>query len=391
MANKPTLDSHRTNNCSDVNRFYDENQLRSLLDALPMLIAYIDKEQRYCFSNLAHQLWFGHSPSEIQGMTMRQVVGEAAHEVLRPFIEQVLQGQQVKFELLVPYGHIGPKYICATYVPVRREDGRIKGFFSLISDFSELRKIEETRTRHLKEAAHTARLNIMGELISQIIHQVSQPLSVIVACAEAGTRLLQGASVDAGELTDVLMEIAKETERAAQIIRRIRGFVSKHEPCFRIADINGLVRETLHLVELDPNWQIVQFSLEADLSEPRVQVDPVMIEQVILNLVQNALEAMEGLPLEQRHLGLRTQCHDHQFVEVSVEDRGTGLSPKARQHLFEPFSTTKKDGMGMGLTISRSIIERHGGRLWATDNSYGGTTFHFTLPQSHEPSHHQST
>jgi signal transduction histidine kinase len=141
-------------------------------------------------------------------------------------------------------------------------------------------------------------------------------------------------------------------------------------------------------VELDPNWGHLQIHLESDRSEPRVRGDPVMIEQVILNLVHNGLEAMEAIPAAQRRLCLRTQAYANQTVEVSVEDRGTGLNPTARKHLFEPFSTTKQHGMGMGLAISQSIIKRHGGNLWATDNPSGGSTFHFTLPKSNPDATH---
>ena len=373
-----------TDDCSTINQWYEKNHLRTLLDALPVLIAYVDERQRYCFSNLAHQLWFGYSPEEIAGMSMHQVLGDEAYRVLRPFIEQALRGQQVKFELLVPYGRIGPRTICATYVPDRAEDDRIKGFFSLISDISELRQIDEDHNRHLKEAAHTARLNLMGELTSQIVHQVSQPLSAIVSYAEACSQLVTSGDYAPKELAGVLGDIAVEAQRAGEIIRRIRGFVSKHEPRFRLTDINVLIRETIHLVELDPNWQNVQVRLDSDLGEARAWIDAVMIEQVILNLVHNAVEAMETLPVEQRQLCLCIQAYDDQYIEVSVEDRGTGLNPQARKHLFEPFSTTKKNGMGMGLAISRSIVRRHGGRLWATDNPYGGTTFRFTLPRHHE-------
>jgi C4-dicarboxylate-specific signal transduction histidine kinase len=208
--------------------------------------------------------------------------------------------------------------------------------------------------------------------------------------AEACSQLLESGDYDSRELAGVLRDIANEAERAGKIIRRIRGFISKHEPRFRLINLNELVRETIHLVALDPNWQSVQFRLETDSSEPRVRADPVTIEQVILNLVHNAIDAMEELPEEQRQLCLRTQAHADKYVEVSVEDRGAGLHPKVRKHLFEPFSTTKKNGMGMGLAISRSIVQQHGGNLWATDNPYGGTTFRFTLPQNHASAHHLS-
>lgn len=380
-----------TDQFSDVNDSFDEVILQNLLDALPVLIAYVNSEQRYCYNNLAHQQWFGYTPREVSGMTMQQVLGVDAYEALRPYVEQALDGQQIKFELPVPYQRIGPRFICATYVPDRGKNGRVRGFFSLISDFSEIRSAEASRIKHLKEAAHTARLSAMGELTSQIIHQVSQPLSVIVSYAEACSRLLASGHADAIKLTAVLDEIGSEAERAGKIIHSIRDFVSKHEPRLLDTDINGLIREALHLVELDPHWQAVQFNVETDTMEPIVRADPIMIEQVILNLVQNALEAMEQQPIEQRQLTLRTQWHPEGWIEVTVEDRGTGLSAEARKQLFEPFNTTKTSGMGMGLAISRSIVEGHGGRLWATDNTDGGTSFRFTLPQSNDAPHSPST
>lgn len=386
-----TLDARHgissTDQFSDVNNWSDEVKLQNLLDALPVLIAYVNSEQRYCFTNLAHQQWFGYTPKEISGMAMWEVLGVDAYEALRPYVDQALTGQQVKFELRVSYQRLGPRFICATYVPDRGEDGRVRGFFSLISDFSEIRNAEASHIKHLKEAAHTARLNIMGELASQIIHEVSQPLSAIVAYSEACSRLLASGHYDVGELVTSLNDIGSQAEHAGKIIHSIRDFVSKHEPRLLETNINSLVRETLHLVELDPNWQTVQFRLDTDASAPMARVDPIMIEQVILNLVQNALEAMEDQPAEQRQLTLRTQWHPEDWIEVTVEDKGTGLSAEARKQLFEPFATTKTSGMGMGLAISRSIIEGHGGRLWATDNPYGGTTFRFTLPRNDDATH----
>lgn len=291
-----------------------------------------------------------------------------------------MNGDQVMFELLVPYQRIGPRFISATYVPDLGKEGRIRGFFSLISDISEIRHTEDDRNRHLKQAAHTARLNSMGELASRIIHEVSQPLAAIVAYSEACSRLLASGHYDLRELVASLDDIGKQAERAGKIIRKIRNFVSKHEARFVETDINGLVRETLRLMELDPNWRATQFHLKTETAELRAQVDPVMIEQVILNLLHNALEAMQDQPSEQRRLTLRTRRNTDGEVEVEVEDEGPGLSTTQFKQLFQPFTSTKPNGMGMGLTISRSIIMQHGGRLWVSTNPEGA-------PASDSPCH----
>lgn len=373
------------NNSSACNRqlkdcWFETGKLRTLVDALPILIAYVNSKGRFCFNNLVHQQWFGYSPQEIAGMSMEEVFGADACGVLQPYVEQALCGDRVLFELVVPYQRLGPRFICASYVPDRDADGQIRGFFSVISDIGEIRHADDDRNRHLKEASHTARLNSMGELTSQIIHEVSQPLAAIVSYSEACSRLLSSGHYDLDELITSLNDIGEQAERAGKIIRNIRNFVNRHETRFVETDINSLVEETLRLMELDPNWRMTQFQLDTDATDLRAKIDPVMIEQVILNLLHNGLEAMQDIPLEQRKLTLRTALNNTGEIEVTIDDNGPGLSNEQAKKLFLPFNSSKPNGMGMGLIICRSILDNHGGRLWASTNSLGGARFCFTLP-----------
>ena len=363
-------------------------QLNTLLDALPVLIAYVDNERRYCFNNLIHQQWFGYSPSEISGMSMQQVLGEEAYETLRPYVERALQGERVSFELLAPFQRIGPRFVYASYIPDLEPNGRIRGFFSLISDISKIHHRPEHRIRRLKDATHTAHLNSMGELTSKIIHEVNQPLTIILTYAEACSALVRSGQYDLREVVASLDDIAKQAERAGAIIRKIRNLVDKHEVRFVKAEINTLVRETLHLMELDPNWRLTRFHLNSETSPLYARADPVMIEQVLLNLLHNALEAMEDLPPEQRQLILGIKQNTSGDIQITIDDTGPGIATDQLSRLFHPFTSGKPHGMGMGLTISRSIIRAHGGRLWFNTNPQGGASFSFTLPQYDEESAH---
>ena len=235
----------------------------------------------------------------------------------------------------------------------------------------------------LDEVTDASRLNAMGELATQIAHEVNQPLTAIASFCEAGERMVAAGKAELAELADILREVAAEAERAAEIIREMRQLLRKRLPQFAEADVNELIRGVLRLARLKAAWHGVTMHLNEDPTLVPVRVDRVLVEQVILNLLQNAMETMEVKLREQRLLVVRTGRCSEDLVEVAVQDNGAGLPVDAGDRIFDPFFTTKTNGMGMGLAISRSIIEMHGGRLWATSNPEGGTTFRFTLSASH--------
>jgi len=240
---------------------------------------------------------------------------------------------------------------------------------------------EQRARQRLNDAAHAERLSTMGEMVSGLAHELNQPLTAIAAYAQVCRHRLR-ASKDKhrDQLLEAAEQIAEQADRAGQIIRHLRDFVRRADSQRAAVDINEPVRDILVLLEVDARLRDVRLETVLDDSLPRVNVDRVQIEQVITNLVRNAMEAAEEVPRGLRAVTIRTTAKADGAIEVAVEDTGKGLPTKDVGRLFRPFYTTKENGMGLGLSISRSIIEAHGGRLEAVSNAERGATLRFTLP-----------
>jgi len=229
------------------------------------------------------------------------------------------------------------------------------------------------------ELAHVTRVMTMGELTASIAHEINQPLAAIVTNANASLRWLAGESPNLEEARVALGHILRDGNRAGDVITRIRALVKKSGTEQASMDINEIVQEVVGLTqtEIQKNGVVLRMELAADLS--RVLGDRVQLQQVILNLVVNGIEAMTSVTDRRRELLIRSRRNGSNEVLVAVQDSGVGLQSEGLDHLFKAFFTTKPKGMGMGLAISRSIIEAHGGKLWATPNDGPGATFQFTL------------
>jgi two-component system sensor histidine kinase TtrS len=249
----------------------------------------------------------------------------------------------------------------------------------LTREIQERERAEQAARRHREERDQFSRLGILGEMASNIAHELNQPLAAITNYAEGMTRFIDGARADPAFLRDGARGILGQSERAASIIRRIRAFVRRRESAREEIDVDEVVRDTLALFEgLAARRGIpLRVFLAGDL--PKVVADRVEIEQVLLNLLQNAVDAMLDQPGRDRGITVRTS-RDGAAVKVAVRDHGPGLTPETEAHLFETFFTTKPQGLGLGLAICRTIVESHGGRLWAAHNDDGGLTMRFTLP-----------
>ena len=230
------------------------------------------------------------------------------------------------------------------------------------------------------ELAHVGRLSMMGEMAAGLAHEINQPLGAIAAYAEGASIRLRDGKPDLNSLTNVLERIARDAHRAGQVIRRLREFLRKRTPERTSVRINDLVREVAQFVDADLRRRMVRMGVDLGKELPPIQGDPIQIQQVLLNLVRNGCDAMTDTDPSRRSLVIRTRCRDGESIDVSVEDCGHGLSSIQNDQLFEAFFSTKDEGLGMGLAISRSIIEAHGGQIWATSNLEGGASFHFSLP-----------
>ena len=272
-------------------------------------------------------------------------------------------------------------------LPMRGKEGQITSWVGCATDIEDLKQAqeilkkvhEEQLQRHRTELAHVARLSMMGEMAASLAHELNQPLHAVNNYASGSLmRLLKMPQRDE-QLVAALEHIGEEANRAAGIVRRVRGFVEKREPQLSEAAINDLVEEVVLFSKLELEQRHARVVLELAGDLPAVMGDAIQIEQVVMNLVRNGLEAMDETPEENRLLDIKTMQAD-EMVEVEVCDRGKGIGEEDLKKVFEPFFTTKPEGMGMGLAISRSIVQGHGGRLWATINEVQGCTFHFTLP-----------
>ncbi len=239
---------------------------------------------------------------------------------------------------------------------------------------------EERARQHLEQLAHVARLSTLGEMAAEMAHELNQPLGAIANYAHGCSRRIGTGTADMDTIQMVFDNIAEQAERAGKIIHRLRSLVARREPEMVITDLNRLIREVLELHASESEQRQIILKLELTPQLPPIRVDAIQVQQVLLNLIRNSIEALSDLPQERRHLTLFTQEAGADKLKFSIQDRGPGCDPETFQSLFEPFFTTKERGMGMGLAISRSIVEAHGGELWVVPNPDQGLTFHFTIP-----------
>ena len=264
--------------------------------------------------------------------------------------------------------------------PLADEQGRPAGLVANIEDISDRKRAEEQLRKAQAELAHVMRVTSLGELAASIAHEINQPLAAIEANAAASLNWLGASSPDLDLVRDALADIVSDGHRAGRVIQRIRQIATKSEPLKSQLDLNDVIDDVLALVRSEVQKHRVSVRVALAAALPPALGDRVQIQQVIINLVMNGVEAMATVDDRPRELVIRSQAHENDQVLVAVQDAGVGIDPRHVGELFDAFFTTKPAGMGMGLSISRSIIEGHGGRLWATPNPTSGATFQFALP-----------
>ncbi len=263
--------------------------------------------------------------------------------------------------------------------PLIDADGRHAGWMGSVLDVTERKHAEELARQQQEKLQFTARLVTMGEMASTLAHEINQPLSAISSYTTGCINRLEAGDLPRDELREALGKLAAQAQRAGRVVRRVYDFVRRSEPQRSSCDFNEIVEDAIGLIEADVRKRGVRITTELAGGMPMVLADRVMIEQVLLNLFRNGIDAMQDTDTERRQLVVATTLTEGGLM-VSVADRGRGIAAEAADHLFEPFFSTKPEGMGMGLNICRSIIEFHKGRMWVDANPEGGTIFRFTLP-----------
>jgi two-component system sensor histidine kinase DctS len=249
-------------------------------------------------------------------------------------------------------------------------------------DMSERRKAEELARIQLVELAHIARVNTMGEIATGLAHELNQPLTAITNYAESCAHVVATGSIEhQDKLLNWIDKIVANAHRAGEMIRRLRGFTRKSEPRRSTVRVEELIREVLDLLETEFRLHGVRIRVQSD-DAALVVVDRIQIQQVLVNLLRNACEAMANVAPDERQVIITAAATADNTVQVSVEDRGEGIRPEHRERIFDAFFTSKRNGVGIGLAISQSIILEHSGRLWVVPNTSRGVTFLFTLPMA---------
>lgn len=270
---------------------------------------------------------------------------------------------------------------------VRGSDAEPDHFRSAMIDISGEEQSARRLRRLQSQLAHVARLNTAGELATSLAHELNQPLGTIMLNCEAALRLLHDDSRGADELATALTQATEAAAFASQVIRHLRGFLRKSGEQRQRCRLPQIIHEVTRLIETEARDHDIELQLDIDANLPCVTVDPVQIEQVLVNLAHNSIEAMSEAGGGPHCLAISACQLAAGRIRVSVRDSGPGLDAAQLQRIFQPFYTTKQHGMGMGLAISRSIIEAHGGRLWANDANDRGVAIHFTLPGTAEAAH----
>ena len=359
-----------------------QNQLMGeILQNMPVVAFQIDGDGRVQQSVGAGLARLGRQDNESVGKRMADIQPES-----REWIDRALSGENVHFQSEGTNG--GKPYAFESFVAF--DNVRGSGAVGFAIDVTERMEAEEREDQLRHELAHLARVKTMGEMASGIAHELNQPLAAILMQAEvAAHKLRHQAKQTTGELLDTLDRIADQAHRAGEIIRHMKEFVQKAQP-YRVAiGLAEVVGEVAALVRNDLRHAGVRFDVEMDEALPMILGDKIQLQQVLLNLIRNAMEAMESTEADARRLRLCARVHE-EMLEVTVSDTGCGVPDGRFDQLFGAFCSTKSGGMGMGLAIGRSVVEAHGGRIWATNNRRRGTAFVFTLPIAREDCEHGS-
>jgi C4-dicarboxylate-specific signal transduction histidine kinase len=281
-----------------------------------------------------------------------------------------------EYRLVMPDGSV--KHVRVVAQAMRDQAGGLE-FAGAVMDVTAAIKADEAMRQAQEDLAHVSRVTTMGEMAASIAHEVDQPLSGVVINANACLRFLGGESPNLDEVRDGLQAIARDGRRASEVTARIRTLASRTPSEKQPLDINAVVREVVAIAEGEARRTCAKVRTELAANLPRVLGDSVLLQQVVLNLLLNGLDAMSAVDDHPRELTIRTDTEGADRVRVAVRDSGVGIDPDHARRMFDAFYSTKRGGLGMGLSISRTIVEQHGGRLWAAPNDGPGTTFYFTV------------
>ena len=354
-----------------------EERYREVVESQTELVCRYRRDAVLTFVNEAYCRFFGRSRESLLGHSFLELIPEAARPAVQEQIALLFHERRAHtYEHEVLYADGTLRWQQWVDHPILDERGEIEEIQAIGRDITDRKRAEEAN----RNLAHAARLAVAGELTASIAHEINQPLGAILSNADAAEMLLERPHPPLDEIRQILADIRRDDLRASDVIQHLRALLRKHELEIQPLDFNELITEVLRLAAADGQRRRVHFVREFAADLPLVPGDRVHLQQVMLNLMLNAMDAMADTPIQRRRVTLRTRPTAGGGVEVAVIDTGSGIDPERLNHIFDSFFTTKKEGMGLGLSIARSIIEAHRGALTVMNNPDGGATFAFTLP-----------
>ncbi len=359
-----------------------EERWRSVFENSAVGVALTDLNGRFIATNPVYQKMLGYTEQELQSLAFPDITHEQDLDSNGMLMAELLAGERQQFQIEKQYRRKdGTSVWVRNNVSIVPGTERVPRFLMELSEDITQRKLsEEALDKARSELTNVARITSLGVLTASIAHEINQPLSGIITNASTCQRMLSADPPNVDGARETVRRTIRDGNRASDVITRLRTLYSKKEPSPESMDLNEATREVaaLWLSELQRTGVMLRYELADDL--PAVAGDRIQLQQVILNLLRNAADAMSTVDDRPRELLIRTERDEGNEVRLSVKDSGVGLTPQAAEKIFEAFYTTKTDGMGIGLSISRSIIEAHQGRLWATPNGGPGSTFSFAIP-----------
>lgn len=360
-----------------------EERFRAMFEAAPVGVITIDAGGQLLQTNPAFAAMLAVDGRELRASRLDDYIAAEFRERIEDDLAALRDGVLTAVQLEVELHRQDGTAVAAhgALAAIRDEANRFLYAIGMVEDVTDQRRAEEQVREHQEQLAHVLRVATMGGMVAELAHELNQPLGAIVNFANGTSARLRRSGADPA-VAEAVARIAAEGMRAAEILRRVREFVRPGGVPTEQVDLNGLVKESAQLIESDAQRHRIPLRLRLDPALPTVRLDRIHVEQVLLNLLRNAIDAMRAAPERDHELVVQTVARVGAGVEVHVRDTGVGLPGGASDRIFDAFFTTKPGGLGMGLSISRSIVEAYGGRLWASGNADRGATVAFSFPEA---------
>ncbi len=357
-------------------RWLGKYSFRDTWEFLPLGMLILDGHGDILKVNGRTERLFGYRSGDLVGKPVSGLVPELAAKGWPPCRDETLPASQAELPGLVARRMDGSEFpVDVSFRPPSPKKGA--GVLALVEDKTDHYEL----LRNRRDLVHLTRVSTMGELAGSLAHELNQPLTAILSNVQAAQRFMAEDPIDVAEVREILNDIVQDDYRASEIIRRIRAVVKKGDIEFAFLDVASVIRDVVVLLHSDAIMRETRVALDIGNDLPAAYADRVQLQQVVLNLLLNAFDAMTGVKPSERVVSIALTGVGDDVLRIAVRDCGHGLAAGKFDTIFNPFYTSKPHGLGLGLSISRSIVERHGGRLWAENNSDRGATFYVTLPR----------